>query len=487
MSRVPLLVASLIVLSVLAGCMGGTTDTTSPPPPPPPPARAYGFNVTKVDASVDISEPSILVDPAGNVWIAGPTGFAKTFVEKNPDPATHDSALFTSSDHGATWTNVQQVPKYGRDACPGGGDSDITAAPDGALFLIDLNLENVPIDVSTDAGKTWTFNCSTSVAPGVDRQWVAATQDYVWISVNHLTQGPIVYRSARHLVPAEQVETGGLVFGPPVSVTHGGAIVVDQATGTLYLAGSGAEVEVSTDNGDSFQVVKTGLSDKGVDLSGSFISIALDRAGNVFVAGSGTGGMVVSGSSDHGKTWTHAASFKPYQTAPDEKDACKRGNKTGSHYCDAEYGFAWVAAGGNGTVSFAWYGWPSANETGEYKMEKAGYYVFAGQSLDLLQKGADATAVYSRVSPTPITTHRLCTGLLIADPHSPDHPAFHQCDQIDPTRTRALGDFFETGMDNEVRLVISDIDTGDDAPISNLMYARQTTGTFAVMPGAAPA
>src|ERR1051326_8338916 len=251
--------------------------------------------------------------PSGQLWIVGPTGFAKAIVKKDPSSAEHDSAMFTSTDHGATWHSVIQIPGYGRDACPGGGDSDITASPNGALYLIDLNLANVPIDVSTDHGKTWLFNCNSSIVPGLDRQWVAATNQYVWISVNQLAAGPLVYRSDA-LPGGESPVPAGLVFGPPTPVQLGGAIIVDPVSNDLYLAGSGAQLEHSTDAGAAWSAVTTGLADKDVDLGGSFISIALDKAGDVFVAGTGSGGFVVSGSSDHAKTWPHAAQFKPYAT-----------------------------------------------------------------------------------------------------------------------------------------------------------------------------
>jgi hypothetical protein len=448
-----LLAPGLVAALLLAGCFGTSTQSTPSTSPGGVPARAFGFNATLVDSTLDVSEPSILTDPSGTLWIAGPTGFAKVVVQKDPSSAKHDTALLKSTDHGATWTNVQQVPMYGRDACPGGGDSDITAAPNGDLYLVDLNLANVPIDVSTDHGKTWVFNCNSSIAPGLDRQWVAATNQYVWISVNQLAAGPIVYRSDAIGGTENPVAPNGLVFGPPVQVTHGGAIIVDQASHDLYLAGTGAEIEHSADNGATWTVVPTGLADKGVDLGGSFISIALDRAGDVFVAGSGSDGVVVSGSSDHGKSWTHAAHFKPYPT--------------GKKVEDGEYGFAWVAAGGNGTVGFAWYGWPSANATAPYHMEKAGYYLFAGQSTDLLQKGANATAVYARAYDKPVTTKRLCTGINLV--------GFVQCDQADPSKTRSLGDFFESGMDNDGNLVISFVDANQPGP-NHLMFARQTAG-----------
>lgn len=445
---------------LLAGCFGSTQSTTTTNPAGAmEPARfspSFHFNATLVDNTLDVSEPSILSDPSGQLWIVGPTGFAKAIVKKDPSSAEHDSAMFTSTDHGKTWKNVVQVPGYGRDACPGGGDSDIAAAPNGDLYLIDLNLANVPIDVSTDHGKTWLFNCNSSIVPGLDRQWVAATNQYVWISVNQLAAGPVVYRSDAIGGGENPVVPNGLVFGPPTQVNLGGAIVVDQKTHDLYLAGSGAQVEHSADNGATWTTVSTGLADKGVDLGGSFISIALDAAGDVFVAGSGSSGFVVSGSSDHGKTWTHAAHFQPYATGKSETDG--------------EYSFGWVAAGGNGTVGFAWYGWPAADQAGDFHTEKPGYYLFAGQSADLLQKGANATAVYARAYDQPVSTKRLCTGINLV--------GFVQCDQADPSKTRQLGDFFETTMDDQGHLAISFVDATQSGP-NHLMYAHQTTGLAA--------
>ncbi len=455
MRLTPFLSLSLLIAAALAGCSGSDRDATAPAPVDLATTPGFTFDVTTVDTQYGVGEPSILVDPAGTLWIAGPTGFVSPIVERDPTAYTYDSGLFKSTDQGVSWLNVQQIPTYGRDTCPGGGDSDIASSPDGALFLIDLNLVNVPIDVSTDGGETWLFNCNSSVIPGLDRQWVAASDDYVWISVNHLALGPIVYRSDRLGTPLD-----GLVFGAPVQVPNGGAIVVDQNDGTLYLAGSGAQVDVSTDDGQTWTAYATGLAD--VDLSGSFISIALDAAGNAFVAGSGSDGVVVSGSSDKGKTWTPAARFKPYGA--------------GDEFGNAEYGFAWVAAGGDGTVGFAWYGRTFENETGEWKSPEKGYYLFAGQSQDVLEKGANATALYARVSEDPVATKNLCVGINLV--------GLVPCDQADPSATRALGDFFEVAFDNDGYLVIAFVDgsdQGNDLKPTHLMFAKQTTG-FAAPP-----
>lgn len=397
------------------------------------------------DGTIGVSEPSILAAPSGDLWISGPTGFVTPLVERNPEPYTHDTSMFKSTDGGKTWTNMLQLGPYGRDACPGGGDSDIGASPDGAIYLIDLYLGNIPISVTTDGGKTWLFNCYTSITPGVDRQWVAATNQHVWIVTNQLATGGEIYRSDKRGVPGD-----GLIFGPPVEVAGNGPIVVDQTDGTLYLAASGEEVLVSTDLGLTFTAHTTGLA--GFDLGGGFVSIALDAQGNVFVAGSGAKGVVVSGSQDKGKTWTPGFAFAPYGT-----DAKKH----------AEYAFAWVAAGGDATVNVAWYGQPP------HEGDETTYFVYAAQKTDFFDTLDDGLFSFTQVSPEPIATKPLCIGIQLVPPTP--------CD-ADGTRTRALGDFFEVGVDRDGRFLIAYNDANNHEP-PLLMFAKQTVGELAP-PGA---
>lgn len=435
--------AALLLLGLLAGCSGNTPASSSGPAPGPVAGDfQMGQRVLVDDGVVGVSEPSLLSDFKGNLWISGPTGFLTPAINANPQPYSHDTSMFKSTDGGKTWTNMQSLPGYGRDVCPGGGDSDIAASPDGAVYLIDLYLGNVPIDVTTDGGQTWLSNCYTSAVPYVDRQWVAATDEHVWIAVNQGVQGAEIYRSDKLGLP-----TDGLVFGPPQFIPGNGPIVVDAKDGTLYVAGSGDQVLVSTDAGTTFTAHDTGL--KGTDHGKSFVSIALDAQGNVFVAGAGDKGLVISGSQDHGKTWTPAHTFQPYSGA------------------GSEYAFAWVAAGGNGTVDMAWYGQPA--HTGDatayyvYAVQQTGFFAHAGGV-----QPADAYA-YTQVTPDPIAVKPLCQGISLVPPTP--------CD-ADGTHTRALGDFFEASVDAQGNFGIAYDNANGHAP-PQLWFAKQTSGTLA--------
>lgn len=417
-------VAALVVLALLAGCTDAGPEAGGDGATPSVPDMPWNFTVTVVDEAFKVTEPSIEVAPDGTIWITGPTGFTRGATNQDPTVYSRDHGLFESTDGGATWTPNTPIPTYGRDACPGGGDSDLAIAPDGAMFLVDLNLATVPIAVSSDGGATWLFHCQSNAVPVQDRQWVEASEEYVWVMANQLPSGPMMWRAMRLGTPAD-----GLLFGPPAQVPISGPIERDPESGTLYLAGSARSIARSVDEGTTWTTHENGNENGN---RGPFQNVAVDDQGNIFHTGAGSDGVWVAASADQGDTWAPTTLIRPYE---------------------GEYMFAWGAATGNGTFFVAWYGKP--DEADAYGPAD-GWYLYAAQSSSILDGDANATLRVARVDPEPVTTKTICSGL--------------GCDVVDDSRTRMLGDFFETAIDSEGRFVITYNRVSDDGePI--LMFA----------------
>src|SRR6476469_4075119 len=95
-------------------------------------AHAASFGTPVVASGDDVSEPGIDVAPDGTLYVNAPVGVLSN-VPGSP------SKVYRSGDGGATWTTLPQSLKAN---LPGGGDSDITIAPDGTLSETDLWLGN---------------------------------------------------------------------------------------------------------------------------------------------------------------------------------------------------------------------------------------------------------------------------------------------------------------------------------------------------------
>lgn len=420
--RKALLLALLTATVAFAGC----ADTTSPDDEDDgttAPAE-WTFTTAIVDDAVfKVTEPSIEVAPDGTIWITGPTGFTRGATSQDPTVYTHDHGLFESTDGGATWTPNTPIPDYGRDICPGGGDSDLAIAPDGGMFLVDLNLATVPLAMSVDNGASWTFNCASNLVPVQDRQWVEASDEYVWVMANQIPAGPMLWRSTR-----TGSATDAFLFDAPTLVPLAGPIERDDLTGNLYLAGSSHAVARSTDDGETWTTHETGntFADRG-----PFQNVAVDDAGNVFNTGAGSDGVWVVGSGDQGETWTEPAVIRPYE---------------------GEYMFAWGAATGDGIYNVAWYGKPT---------DADGWYLYAAQSQSILEGDLNATLRVAVVDPEPVTTKTICSGT--------------GCDVIGGSEvTRMLGDFFETAIDKDGNFIIT-YDRVSDAGDPILMFATAPT------------
>ena len=94
------------------------------------------------------SEPGLLVDAAGAVWVHAP------------------GSLWRGGDSGFAPVNLGGGPVIG-------GDADLVTAPDGSLYYADL-AETATINVwaSHDHGATWTFVPAASETTADDRNLI---------------------------------------------------------------------------------------------------------------------------------------------------------------------------------------------------------------------------------------------------------------------------------------------------------------------------
>jgi hypothetical protein len=221
-------------------------------------------------------EPSIALDGDGTIYVTGPTGIGR-------DPALSASPLWKSTDGGQRFIGPVSTGTAGQTAAEvGGGDSDLVFDDDGHLFVATLWLGNSQIAVSTDRGVTFTANPISHPTPVDDRQWLAydPVNDslyMVWDGGDGLHVGRAVIREQTGGTAAH--EAGSLVFVQDVV-----AVPETPVGGTAIPDGNGA--------------IRQCVCPPG--------SIAVDPAGNVYIAYSSQDGMAISESRDGGLTWTQA-------------------------------------------------------------------------------------------------------------------------------------------------------------------------------------
>lgn len=314
-----------------------------------PPPR-FGSPVI-VDDQLGGTEPSLLVDRQGRIFVAAPTGLAPS-----GDLPTHkfSGQFWRSQDGGASFQHLEGLGVgglYGPSI--GGGDSDIAADAEGNLYAIDLWLGNVGLLTSQDHGESWLRGSpATFATPGTDRQWIDVNQDTgeVFITVNSLSTGLWVAKSTdagltfpQQTLAVPHASRGGCICPP-------GALAVDEATGNVYLPfyihPQGVGVAVSKDGGASFDVVEVPGTesahlpdDQEGELGGAFTVVQHDTAGNVYLvweAATKNGRRVMlQTSADQGATWSAPAFV--------------------SSLAAGEQIFPWIVAGEPGRVAVAWY------------------------------------------------------------------------------------------------------------------------------------
>ncbi|HEX9891708.1 MAG TPA: sialidase family protein [Actinomycetota bacterium] len=274
-------------------------------------------------------EPSIKVDEAGTIYVAGVCCVARA------------APAWYSKDDGATWTDL---PSPGKAREWGfGAEGDFVIDDAGSVYFSDTWVPSIFLTKWSGRGDVWEYTDETvTVLPGVDdRPWLSYSNGAIYLYVNHVTHTQI-WKSTdggHTWMDAYNTIGAGQRFFP-------GNVAADRRTDDVYFfgrcaPGSSSLCTVSShDAGETWSEAPAATSPRN-GIAPFMVSVDVDRAGNVYgtwadINGSGCD-VYLTVSSDKGATW------QQYRVNQDE--GCST--------------FPWVAAGDDGRVALTWYHNPS--------------------------------------------------------------------------------------------------------------------------------
>lgn len=143
--------APLVVLALLvAGCASGGDEDPSDGPAPTGGAGAF----TRLDLGAGGPEPIVVVSDDGYVYVGA------------QDARGSGPRVWVSKDGGKSFAMKRPTPQ-------GGGEVDLAAGPDGAVYLTQLGAQGNLISVSHDHGETWQTSPLGAQTQYFDREWLA--------------------------------------------------------------------------------------------------------------------------------------------------------------------------------------------------------------------------------------------------------------------------------------------------------------------------
>ena len=366
-------------------------------------ANGLAFSATIAsDPQRDEGEPAVTVDRAGNLYTCGPTGFT-----------TSADYAQVSTDGGDQFHLLGTPPRGQISAGEGGGDCALaTAAKKNsqghyALAYAGLGpLTNFSVATSPDVGKTLVGSTISESVPGVDRQWIAFTDDKTaFLTYNQQALNKVVQKST----------DGGLTYDTPgaTAANEGGRIgqiraflppgETDPAKAFVYLpysSGTTVKIALSQDGGATFsQCVAV---DAGVDPTAGFVAADNDDAGNVYVTYTEKGG-----GRDTYLVTAPFSVFKNCKGTNDASNSAKNNTNPGfSKRLQLNRGgvettvMPWVAASGApGRVAVAYYGTTAKGDPDQGTF-KAAWYVYVNQITDALSATPHVAQVRATTHPS---------------------------------------------------------------------------------------
>lgn len=420
-----------------------------------------------VDTARAGGEPSVEAHPDGTLLYAAHAGTTHFFAPEATDP---DSSAFAenyrgqvhawvSDDAGASWRFVDRTLPPSNVVGSGFSDPDFAIDAAGNVYLSEINLANVAVSKSTDAGHSYELQ-NLFAQTLTDRQWSAAGPENVLFMVGNTDSGgtfptdPVgndghtIYRST----------DGGRTFSEGVDDDGGlGDIKFDLRSGTLYEAHLvGGDLQLAAFRNALADDARTALTPEvgtvagGVDMLSHWPAIDVDTAGNLYIAwdesgnGARAAGVWYSYSTDGGRAWAPPV----------------RVDKT-----DSTDIWPWIAVGDPGRVAVSWFG--NDKTLPAHDAEQAGendpWNVYIAQTLTGLgcAKSTSAGFTVTKATPEPFHVGTICQGGTIC-----------QAQLVD----RRLGDYFTIDIDTTGRVSAAYSDTRQGGAVSLPAFLRQTDG-----------
>ena len=391
-------------------------------------ASAATFGTPVVVSGDNDGEPGIDVAPDGTLYINAPVGLLSS-VPGSP------SDVFRSDDAGVTWT---KLPTGLKADLPGGGDSDLTVAPDGTLSETDLWLGSSTVSVSTDKGETWTAQPLQGTV-GQDRQWVAATGGgRVYHVVHQLPSGLWVSRSVdsgltypQQVLAATPLDQTGCICPPGNIVAEDGGLLADKVGGVYATSVGGVGFYRSTNGGLTFTNTVPGPPSNATT-NAAFPAVADGGNGRLAVVWlavlGNTSTVWLATSTDFGATWSTPRQIVTSGTSV----------------------YPWVAYRGSKIAVSLYHA--DASGTPDTVAESA-------QWFESYLESADGGATFSGlqvVDPTPVKSGPICTG------------------GTNCTSDRELLDFQQVALDNSDHAVMSYTRSIDGVADTEIRFVRES-------------